>query len=102
MAMGPSPNDPLNRMAGNFGVTNMILGVRELAKNLASIPGRKTLVLLSAGFKITPNEMPDVSATIAMCNRSNVAIYPIDVRGLVAGAAMNYEPAAVSFHKCLL
>ena len=89
LATGPSPNDPLNRLAGNFGATNVILAVRELAKNLATVPGRKTLVLLSSGFKVTPDHMPDVTAAIAMCNRSNVAIYPIDMRGLVAPGAMN-------------
>ena len=90
LAMGPSPNSALNRLAGSFGATNMILAIRELAKNLATVPGRKTLVLLSSGFKVTSNEMPDVTATVSMCNRSNVAIYPIDVRGLVAPSAMNH------------
>ncbi|HEV1286734.1 MAG TPA: hypothetical protein VNU44_15540, partial [Bryobacteraceae bacterium] len=58
-----------------------------LAKDLKNIPGRKTLVLLTAGFRITPDLLTDATATIDMCNRSNVAIYPIDVRGLVAGHA---------------
>jgi VWFA-related protein len=96
LPVGPSPNQGgaamggLGRAAGNFAVRNMIMAVRDLAKNLSTIPGRKTLVLLTAGFRLPPSEMSDVTATIDMCNRSNVAIYPIDVRGLVATPAMNH------------
>ncbi len=89
--MGPTPNDAgpggLGRAAANFGTRNMILAIRELAKNLTTIPGRKSLVLLTAGFRVNPDILSDVTATIDVCNRSNVAIYPIDVRGLVAGNA---------------
>jgi len=91
--VGPLPNDTtpggLGRNAGNFGARNMILAMRDLAKDLKSIPGRKTLVLLTAGFRVTPSDISDVTATIDVCNRSNVAIYPIDVRGLVAPSMMN-------------
>jgi VWFA-related protein len=91
LPVGPSPNDGgpggLGRAAANFGARSMILGIRELAKNLATIPGRKTLVLLTAGFKVTSDVLSEVTATIDVCNRSNVAIYPVDVRGLVAGSA---------------
>jgi VWFA-related protein len=85
--VGPGANDTgaqsLGRAAADFGARNMILGIRSLAKNLASIHGRKTLVLLTAGFQVTPDQLSEVTATIDICNRSNVAIYPIDVRGLV-------------------
>jgi VWFA-related protein len=91
IAAGPSPNNTgsgaLGRAAANFGARNVILAIRDLAKNLSSIPGRKSLMLLTAGFKVTPDLMSDVTATIDTCNRSNVAVYPIDVRGLVAAVA---------------
>jgi VWFA-related protein len=90
--VGPTPNDSrpggLGRAAGGFGARNMILAIRDLAKDLKSIPGRKTLVLLTAGFRVTQDLLTDATATIDVCNRSNVAIYPIDVRGLVAPAAL--------------
>ncbi len=91
IAAGPSPNDrsggSLGRAAANFGARNVVLAIRDLAKNLSTIPGRKSLVLLTAGFRVSQELLTDVTATIDVCNRSNVAIYPIDVRGLVAGQA---------------
>jgi VWFA-related protein len=89
--VGPLPNDTsaggLGRAAANFGTRNVIMAIRDLAKNLSTIPGRKSLLLLTAGFRVSPDILSDVTATIDVCNRSNVAIYPIDVRGLVAGSA---------------
>ena len=77
--------DNLSRAAANFGARDMILSLRSLAKNLADVPGRKTLVLLTSGFPVNDDQRSEVTATIDACNKSNVAIYPIDVRGLVAG-----------------
>jgi VWFA-related protein len=69
-----------------FGVRNMFLAVRQLAKNLAPIPGRKSLVLLTSGFPLTNEMQSELVATIDACNKANVAVYPIDVRGLVGWA----------------
>ncbi len=79
----------------NFGVRTLLLALRNMAKGLASVPGRKTLVLLSAGFPLNPadpnlpEQMSELTAAIDSCNKANVAIYPIDVRGLTTpvGAA---------------
>ena len=79
------PMGQLNRAAADFGARDMILSLRSLAKNLADIPGRKTLVLLTSGFPVSDEQRLEVTATIDACNKANVAIYPIDVRGLVAG-----------------
>ncbi len=74
----------LGSAAAEFGARNVLLALRSLAKNLTSIPGRKTLVFLSAGFPLDSELRSDLTAVIDVCNKSNVAIYPIDVRGLVA------------------
>jgi len=91
IASGPSPNQSgpggLGRQAASFATRNVIMAIRDLAKNLSTIPGRKSLVLLTAGFRVSAEVISDVTATIDVCNRSNVAIYPIDVRGLVAPSA---------------
>ena len=60
----------------------MLLSVRSLAKNLRAVPGRKMLVLFSAGFALTPENESELTATIDACNKANVAIYSLDVRGL--------------------
>ena len=68
----------------DFGARTMLLAVRSLAKNLRAVPGRKMLVLFSTGFVLTPENQSELTATIDACNKSNVAIYSLDVRGLVA------------------
>jgi VWFA-related protein len=90
-----SPNAPvevastgmpnLGRAEAAMGVWDELLAVRSLAKILGPVPGRKMVVMLTSGFVVPADNMSELSAAISECNRSNVAIYPIDVRGLVAG-----------------
>jgi hypothetical protein len=40
--------------------------------------------MLSSGFPLSFESQSEVTAVIDTCNKANVAIYPIDVRGLVA------------------
>src|SRR5246500_62287 len=81
----PGLNGPsLNSAENNFGAYSVLLSIRILAKNLASVAGRKSLVLFTAGFPLTPERDSELTATIDACNKANVAIYPLDVRGLVA------------------
>ena len=75
----------LGNAEADFGARNVMLALRSMAKSLGTVPGRKTLVLLTAGFSITPELQSELTAVISTCNRYNVAIYPLDVRGLVAG-----------------
>lgn len=74
----------LSNAEADFGARSVMLALRSLAKSLGSVPGRKTLVMLTAGFPITPEIQSELTALISVCNRYNVAIYPLDVRGLVA------------------
>jgi VWFA-related protein len=71
----------------DYGARTMLLAVRSLAKNLRSVPGRKMLILFSSGFALTPENESELTATIDACNKANVAIYSLDVRGLVAPVA---------------
>ena len=77
-------NSSLGRAASDFGVRSVMMGLRSLAKNLAAVPGRKSLILLTGGFPLSPEDMSELTALINVCNKSNVAVYPIDARGLVA------------------
>ena len=89
----------LGNMGANFGARTLLLALRDLAKGLANVPGRKSVVLLSAGFPLRPNDpnywvlYSELTAAIDACNKSNVAIYAIDVRGV--GAVSEAAPIQV-------
>jgi VWFA-related protein len=68
----------------DFGTRSFLLAIRNLAKTLRTVSGRKTLILFSAGFPLTAERQSELDATIDAANRANVAIYVVDVRGLVA------------------
>jgi VWFA-related protein len=68
----------------------------QIAQNVVNIPGRKNLVWISAGFPITMgNAIPlgsrddgydftgMLSSTAMQLGDANVAVYPVDARGLV-------------------
>lgn len=69
----------------DFAVVAMLQSLRTLSKGLGSVPGRKILVLFTAGFALSEERLSEATATINDCNKSNVAIYPVDVRGLTTG-----------------
>lgn len=61
---------------------NVLLALRSVARSMGSLPGRKSLVWLTSGQPLTSDTEADLTALINACNRSNVAVYPVDVRGL--------------------
>jgi VWFA-related protein len=68
----------------DFAARSMLLSIRELAKELRAVPGRKTLILFSSGFALTSERQAELTATVDALNKANVAVYPVDVRGLIA------------------
>jgi VWFA-related protein len=93
----------LGNSEADFGAYSVLLAIRSLAKNLASIPGRKSLILFTSGFQLTPENTAELTATIDACNKANVAIYPLDVRGLDVpmtaipkGASLRLWPVGVA------
>ncbi|MGC2232770.1 MAG: VWA domain-containing protein, partial [Candidatus Acidiferrum sp.] len=48
-----SPFSSMNNAEADFGARSMLLSLRSLAKNLRGVPGRKMVVLFSAGFPLT-------------------------------------------------
>jgi VWFA-related protein len=87
-SVGPAAGGGLFGRGGSlfndFSIRSVLGALRNMAKGLSGIPGRKTLVFLSGGFLLTVDTMSDLTATIDVCNRANVAVYPIDIRGLAA------------------
>jgi VWFA-related protein len=72
----PSADVPL----GNAGARNMISALGNLGENLGALPGRKIVVLFAGRGSSSANHRSDMSKAIEECNRSGVAIYPVDVR----------------------
>ncbi|MFY9688673.1 MAG: VWA domain-containing protein [Candidatus Acidiferrales bacterium] len=83
-AQAGAPMPSLFNTGNDFGVYTLLLGIRNLAKDLAAVPGRKSVVLFTEGFPLTPEAEIELTATVSACNQANVAIYPLDVRGLIA------------------
>jgi VWFA-related protein len=84
--------------AGRMGIVeNTSEAMKQIAKNVANIPGRKSLVWISGGFPLYIGERdpigsraerydfsPMISATAKMLANADVAVYPVDARGLIA------------------
>ncbi len=90
---------PLTNAEADFGARDMLLGIRALAKNLRTVPGRKTLILFSSGFPLNADQiqMSELTAAIDACNKANVAIYPVDARGLATMMPDLQSPSPRSF-----
>jgi VWFA-related protein len=87
----------LGRTQSDFAARSVLLSIREVAKTLVGVPGRKTLILFSGGFALTPERQSELTATIDALNKANIAVYPVDVRGLAVSASPNMNitnPAA--------
>jgi VWFA-related protein len=69
--------------AASFGIRDVLLGLRSLAKGLQNVPGRKMVVMLTEGFPLNDELRSELTATVDACNKANVSVYPVDVRGLV-------------------
>ena len=57
---GPS----LARTQGDFAARSVLLSMREVAKLMIGVPGRKTMILFSSGFALTPERQSELIATI--------------------------------------
>ena len=64
----------------------LIPSVANLAANLAALPGRKIIVLMTSGSSLSAARQTDVASLIKISNRSNVAVYPV-VQGAAAQGA---------------
>jgi len=76
----------LGRTQSDFAARSVLLSIREVAKTLRGIPGRKTMIMFSAGFALNAERQSELTATIDALNKSNIAVYPVDVRGLATSA----------------
>jgi VWFA-related protein len=73
-------------------VTNVQQALQAIARHLASVPGRKSLIWVTGGFPLivkhdhyNEDYTPEMKAAARALNNANVALYAVDARGLVAG-----------------
>jgi VWFA-related protein len=71
------------------------LGV--LARNLAAIPGRKAIILMTGGLQQV--RFSKLQAAIDACNQANVAVYAVNVRGVDAGQAVGSQQVTATVAK---
>ncbi len=93
-------------------ITGTLKVIEFIANHLSSLPGRKNLIWVSTGFPLqigynSIREMNDpsriqatfgdeVTKTVKAVNDANVAIYPVDSRGLVADGRFSAENQKVN------
>ncbi len=81
-----------NDFRTNYFVTGTLGAVNYVVRGMAELPGRKSIMLLSDGFKLfnkdaggsteTSRIMASLRSLIDQANRSSVVIYTLDARGL--------------------
>jgi VWFA-related protein len=71
------------------GALDTIRALGNLAAGLSVLPGRKAIVFVSGGISQSSVQKAELKAAIDACNKSDVAVYPIDVRPLFSGVAAN-------------
>jgi VWFA-related protein len=89
----------LYSVEGDYGARTLLLSLRSVAKNLSTVPGRKSLVLLTGGFPWSSEAQSELTAVIAACNKANVAVYPVDVRGLFSPVSAAPPPTGAELHE---
>jgi len=73
---------------GQVGVESYQFGMRSvaalllLAREQSRLPGRKTVIFLSEGLVLPPNNRETFRAVLSEANRANVSFYAIDAGGL--------------------
>ncbi len=72
---------------GVYDASSVLLALREVAKSLTATPGRKSMVLFSPGFILLPDRQGELTATIDILNKANIAVYSVDVSGVTNSAS---------------
>jgi len=72
--------------------------LNQLARSMAVFPGRKNLIWISGGIPFDPSSPdPHMRRTATLLAATQIAVYPIDVRGAMYLGADAAAPASVAF-----
>jgi VWFA-related protein len=74
---GPPGHQPKGINPGSVTARGLIQSVGNLAQNLNAVPGRKIVVLFTSETSLSPLQSGDLVGLAQICNRSNVAVYPV-------------------------
>ncbi|MBZ5579072.1 MAG: VWA domain-containing protein [Acidobacteriia bacterium] len=69
-----------NSAAADFGARNLVRSVAQLGQSLGVLPGRKIVVVFTGQVPASADQRFEMKEALEACNRSDVAIYPVDVR----------------------
>ena len=88
-AAADSSNQKIAALANGDRSSQTIAALLAIANHAADIPGRKNLVWLTGSLPFAP------PAVARLLSRANIAIYPVDARGLIASASPFYRPSGL-------
>jgi len=86
-----------------FNTDEKLAAIESLAEMLRAVPGRKSVIHFSSGITRTGIEnQAQLRATVAAANQSNVSLYTMDARGLLAlppgGDASSASPSGTAVY----
>jgi VWFA-related protein len=76
-------------------------GLQHLAQSCASVAGRKSLIWATGSFPYLTHDVNEMTGLLnpdlyqrafQMLANANIAVYPVDVRGLSSSSASRYDP----------
>ncbi|HTW65794.1 MAG TPA: VWA domain-containing protein [Bryobacteraceae bacterium] len=85
-AAADSGNQKMAALANGDRLSETVAALLAIANHAADIPGRKNLVWLTASLPFTG------PAVARLLSRANIAIYPVDARGLIASMNPFFQP----------
>jgi VWFA-related protein len=74
------------------GSRNMLQALRYFGTNLAVLPGRKIVVVFAGMIPSSSSQRSDLKEAIDACNKSGVAVYPVDVRPVSGPSVSSIAP----------
>ena len=83
----PSSGGRGAQQQADLAVRNLLFAIRDVAKMLGAVQGRKVMLFLSSGFPMNPDLQSDYAGTIDALNKANVGVYPVGAMGLAVGGA---------------
>lgn len=75
-------SDDVTDIEGDFSAGSVLQGLRSLAKGMSRIQGRKSIIFITTGFALAADRYYELQAAVDACNKANIAVYPLDVKGL--------------------